>query len=154
MSADYEVPTGYRERDVASTATSFSAGPVLSLPPPGEHSDEEDFKKSVYGLLGHINSLIKYLTGYDLLTELLPIVLGNSGALRRLADAHRSMEHGIRQVKDDTAAGMNILSSHWTSDGAGGASTAFDFHIRERWVPALDSATGHTSHYCQRRSSS
>ena len=35
---------------------------------------------------------------------------------------------------------MDVLSTHWNSDlpDTGGASAAFDYHIRKRWKPALE----------------
>ncbi|MDI1463711.1 hypothetical protein QEZ54_22260 [Catellatospora sp. KI3] len=134
-----QMPTGYVEQDVKSTATAFSAGPDLFLPPPYDYSDTAELKTSVLKKIEHINTLVRLVSGYDVLERLLPVIVGDSGALRRLAEAHRNMEHAIRAVKHDVESGMDLLSGHWTSDAPdGGASTAFDYQIRMRWIPALE----------------
>ncbi|MET0136008.1 MAG: hypothetical protein ABW215_20700 [Kibdelosporangium sp.] len=84
--------------------------------------------------------MIEKFTGIDVLGAVLPLVFGDWGALRRIAGAWEELEQGCKAVGKDLETGMNTLSEHWdsTEDGSGGASRAFDFHIRERWIPAYE----------------
>ena len=132
-------PDDYTEKDVSSSG-GFTAGANVDLAPPEDRHLSEDAVNSIHTTWGWLNSLIKTLTGVDLLAKILPVVVGDWGALRRIAEAWDELEHGFKAVGKDLDAGMNVLSEHWdsTEDGKGGASRAFDFHIRERWVPAYD----------------
>jgi hypothetical protein len=134
-----EKPGDYKEKDVSSSG-GFTGGANVDLVAPTDHKDAGDAKDGVYSALGSINGLVEKLTGIDLLAKVLPLVFGDWGALRRIAEAWGELEHGFKAVGKDLEAGMNTLSEHWdsTEDGSGGASRAFDFHIRERWVPAYD----------------
>lgn len=132
-------PGDYEEKDVTSSG-GFTRGANVDLAAPTDHKDADDAKDGVYGLLGWVNGVVEKLTGVDLLAAVLPLVFGDWGALRRIAEAWGELEHGFRAVGKDLEAGMNTLSEHWdsTESGSGGASRAFDFHIRERWVPAYE----------------
>jgi hypothetical protein len=91
-------------------------------------------------LFGTVNDWVARMTGFDLLEKLIPLLLGDSGAVRRVGAAWGEMEHAFRAVARDIDHGMDVLSSHWNSElcGTGGASGAFDYHIRQRWKPAFE----------------
>ncbi|GAB2952673.1 hypothetical protein GCM10027280_46230 [Micromonospora polyrhachis] len=129
----WNLPADHREQDVVVVTNGFSAGAAVRLVVPTERRDSESAKESVYGLLGHINDIVKWVTGYDLLAEALPLVLGEWGTLRRIAEAMGELERGAEQVADNLEHGMDLLSAHWTGD-AGSASTAFDYHMRDRLI--------------------
>ena len=63
-----------------------------------------------------------------------------TGGGRRVGAAWGKLEHAFRAVAQDIDRGMDVLSTHWNSDlpDTGGASAAFDYHIRKRWKPALE----------------
>jgi hypothetical protein len=125
--------------DVASGG-GFTGGADVHLAAPKNRKDADEAKNAVYELLGTINKCVQKVTGYDLLGAVLPLVFGDWGALRRIADAWNELEQGCMALGGDLEAGMNTLSEHWdsTADGSAGASRAFDHHIRERWVPACE----------------
>lgn len=128
----WERPKGYQEHDVVTKA-GFSKGATVNLAVPSERHDSKYAKESVFEALGLVNDIVAKFTGIDLLGEAMPIVFGEWGVLRRIAEAHDEMERGFDLIAQDLTEGMDCLSSHWTSDG-GGASSAFDYHIRERWI--------------------
>ncbi|GAB3808814.1 hypothetical protein [Micromonospora zhanjiangensis] len=132
-------PHGYREQDLVRCDT-FSTGAEVTLAPPPFNSRVGEVKDSVYQLVGTINDWVARLTGYDLLAKLLPLTLGDSGAVRRIGAAWSEMEPAFRAVAADLGHGMDVLSTHWNSDSGatGGASSAFDYHIRQRWIPAFE----------------
>jgi hypothetical protein len=129
----------YREKDV-STAAGFSHGANVDLAAPKDREEVSNAKDAVYSALGMINGWVERLTGIDILAKVLPLVFGDWGALRRIADAWSELEQGFQAVAKDLNSGMDVLSEHWDSsqDGASGASMLFDYHIRERWVPAYE----------------
>ncbi|MFP3964666.1 hypothetical protein SMC26_20300 [Actinomadura fulvescens] len=136
-----DIPGKYREKDVTVTRSGFSGGANLDLAPPPDRKDAQSAKESVYELLGSINDIVKHFTGIDLLGMTLPVVLGEWGALRRIGHAWDELEHAYLRLANDLRDGMNTLSGHWNSggpSGKGGASRAFDYRIREGWIPAFE----------------
>ncbi|MEO3821136.1 hypothetical protein [Plantactinospora sp. B24E8] len=129
----------YREQDVRTVGAGFSAGASVNLAVPRQRNETEDVRQSIDDLLQGVNGLIQRFTGFDLLGTAMPLVLGDWGTIRSIADAYGELEGGFKEVSQDLADGMNVLSGHWDS-GPGGAAAAFDYHIRKRWVPALDAA--------------
>ena len=129
---------GHRERDVTTVGPGFSAGATVNLAVPQQRNETEDVKQAIDDQLGNVNDLVKRFTGYDLLGKVTPLVLGDWGTLRSIADAYGELEDGFTGVSRDLRDGMDVLSTRW--DSAGGASAAFDYHIRERWLPGLDAA--------------
>jgi hypothetical protein len=58
--------------------------------------------------------------------------------------AYGEVEQAWRDIARDLDAGMDELSAHWTSGGVtGGASAAFDYHIHQRWMTALEALAQH-----------
>ncbi|SCG39156.1 hypothetical protein [Micromonospora coxensis] len=135
----WSMPAGYREVDVAA-CDAFSQGASVALPAPPFKSEVGQVKDAVYQLFGTVNDWVARLTGFDLLEKLIPVTLGDSGAVRRVGAAWGEMEHGLLAVAADIDRGMDVLSTHWNSElcGTEGASGAFDYHIRKRWKPAFE----------------
>lgn len=129
----------YREQDVRTVGAGFSAGASVNLAVPRQRNETEDVRQSIDELLYGVSGLIERFTGYDLLAKVTPFLIGDWGTIRSIADAYGELEGGFKEVSQDLADGMNVLSGHWDS-GPGGAAAAFDYHIRKRWVPALDAA--------------
>ncbi|MGX7675180.1 hypothetical protein [Plantactinospora sp. DSM 117369] len=133
----WAMPDGHRERDVAVDCPEFSQGASVILAAPERRTDIDAAQQAVTDMLGDVNTLIKWVTGYDLLGSTMPIVLGETGTLRSVAQAYGELERGFVAISGDLDRGMDILSERWDSTG-GGASAAFDYHIRKRWIPAVD----------------
>jgi hypothetical protein len=135
----WTTPYDWRETDVTA-ATGSTNGATVSLMAPSympEASEAEDNLKSLFGT---VNKMIEKLTGYDLLGTVMPLLLGDWGALKRIARAYGELEDAWRTVAADLGQGMDVLSQHWdsTSSGTLGASQAFDYHIRHRWMAAFE----------------
>lgn len=128
-----ELPRGYAERDVVVMTRGFSAGATVNLAVPPERHDAKRAKESLASLLGDINSIVQWITGKDVLGAAMPIVFGEWGVLRRIAQACDELERGYDRVAQDLADGVDLVSAHWTGDGPG-ASTVFDYHMREQWI--------------------
>ncbi|MEV5768739.1 hypothetical protein AB0L34_29810 [Micromonospora sp. NPDC052213] len=135
----WSMPSGHRERDVATYGVYSTGADVAPVAPPFK-SEVGQVKDAVYQLFGTVNDWVARMTGFDLLEKLIPLLLGDSGAVRRVGAAWGEMEHAFRAVARDIDYGMDVLSTHWNSElcGAGGASGAFDYHIRQRWKPAFE----------------
>ena len=136
----WEVPLGYREADVAGGSAGPAYGAIVTLMAPAYQPENQEAKEVLSSTVGAVNDLIKFLTGYDILATMLPLVVGDWGALKRIGRAYGEMAAAYRAVGADLGEGMNVLSSHWdsTSAGTAGASQAFDYHIRGRWLPAFE----------------
>ncbi|MBM0205750.1 hypothetical protein JNW90_24100 [Micromonospora sp. STR1s_5] len=135
----WSMPAGHRERDV-STADGFSQGADVALSPPPFTSQVGQVKDAIDQLIGPVAGWVAQLTGFDLMEKLTPMTLGDSGAIRRVGAAWGELEHAFLAVAQDIDRGMDVLSTHWNSDlpDTGGASAAFDYHMRKRWKPALE----------------
>ncbi|MEU8606404.1 hypothetical protein AB0C29_00120 [Actinoplanes sp. NPDC048791] len=107
---------------------------------PAYQPENQEARQVLSSTVGAVNDLIKALTGYDILAETLPLVVGDWGALKRIGRAYGEMADAYRAVGRDLGEGMDILSSHWDSkaDGSAGAPQAFGYHIRGRWLPAFE----------------
>jgi hypothetical protein len=139
---EIEVPGDYREKNdkwSPGTDATFSSGPPLALAPPTDYKETKEARAQVFELVGGINDLIARFTGYNILENVLPVVFGEWGALRRVAEAWGRLENAFRSVGADLDEGASKLSSHWNSsvDGRSGASRQFDYHMRAEWVPAF-----------------
>ena len=137
----WDVPYVYREADVAGGSSSGPAhGAIVALMAPAYQPENQEAKEVLASTVGVVNDLITSLTGYDILAKILPLVLGDWGALKRIGRAYGEMADGCRAVGRDLGEGMDILAPHWDSraDGTAGASRAFDYHIRGRWLPAFE----------------
>ncbi len=147
----WQLPAGYREVDPATVSSGFSTGASLNLVVPAPRHDAQSAKESVYSLLGTVNTIVKWVTGRDLLAEAMPIVFGEWGDLRRIAAGYDEVERAFDLIAQDLTDGMDCLSPHWTGD-PGGASTAFDYHLRQRWIPgfrALANAANAAQQTCE-----
>ncbi|GGL21407.1 hypothetical protein [Mangrovihabitans endophyticus] len=131
------------DRTVPATASTGEAGAELTLMPPPYTPDAAEAENNLKSLFGTVNTVIEKLTGYDLLGAALPLLLGDWGALKRIARAYGELETGWSLVAADLNDGMDALSPHWnsTTGGTGGASQAFDYHLRHRWTAAQTADT-------------
>ncbi|ROP33546.1 hypothetical protein [Couchioplanes caeruleus] len=138
----WSTPYDWRETDVAtsSAATVGGSGAVLTLVPPPYVREAGEAEDNLKSLFGTINTMIEKLTGYDILGTVMPLLLGDWGALKRIARAYGELEVAWRAVAADLGEGMDVLSEHWDSSGSGtlGASRAFDYHLRSRWMKAFE----------------
>jgi hypothetical protein len=133
----WTVPDDYREHDISDTGGGFSDGATVNLAPPQfppPNHDNQRAREELHDLLAPVNRDVKRLTGQDLVAVVERIVYPDWGTLRRVAAAYNEMKRGYDSIAEDLSDGMDHLSPHWTSDGDGGASAAFDYDIRKRWV--------------------
>ncbi|MEV8507864.1 hypothetical protein AB0368_24000 [Actinoplanes sp. NPDC051475] len=140
VASEWSVPYDWREIDVQTSPAGGAGGAVLTLMAPPytrEVSEAEDNLKSSFGT---VNNMIEKLTGYDILGAVMPLLFGDWGGLKRIARAYGELEAAWRGVAADLNDGMDALSDHWDSSGSGtiGASQAFDYHIRSRWMAAFE----------------
>ncbi|MFC4913238.1 hypothetical protein [Actinomadura gamaensis] len=137
------VPKNYQEKNAQWSSgqdAKFSQGATFVLRPPAEHHEAQELRHQVHGKVSWIDKIIKYLTGQDLLTKVMPIVLGDWGALRRVSEAWGQLATAFRAVGDDLSEGLSKVSSHWDSsaDGRSGASRNFDYQIKGYLIPAFN----------------
>jgi hypothetical protein len=139
--ASAALPDSYVERDQPGDGgPSFPSGPKVELPTPKDVKKAPKYRQQFRKELGGVNEWVKSITGYDVLAETLRVVLPEWGSLDRVADAYAHGEAWYSAVAKDVREGMDTMSPHWTD---GEASTAFDYHIREEWLPYLESAALH-----------
>lgn len=135
------LPDDYVEVDKPGKAKgSFSHGPTVELLPPEDVRRAPKHREKIHEELDDINPWIKSMTGFDALKWCLWVVEPEWGALERIGEAYSYGEKWYAALAEDVDAGMDVLSAHWTD---GDASAAFDHHIREEWLPYLESAALH-----------
>jgi hypothetical protein len=112
------------------------------LSAPADRADSKEAVESVTSGLGTINGAIDFLTGVNLLEIVMPVVLGEWGAVRRVGQAWGEIGHAFRRIGCDIGDGLDTLSDHWDSSEFGdqGASCVFDYDVRRRWIPAFEAA--------------
>jgi hypothetical protein len=141
VAPQWDTPHGWRETDVAPTnSIGGTGGAVAALMAPPYTPEVEEAVAYLKSTFGTVNNLIEKLTGYDLLGTVAPLALGDWAALKRIACAYGELEQAWRAVANDLRQGMDVLSAHWNShdSGTSGASQAFDYHIRSRWMVAFE----------------
>lgn len=119
-----------------AVAGPFTHGADVSLNAPKDEHLTGDVQERIEAIVGDITDVIKRFTGWDIVAEWTPIILGDWGALRRLADAWGQVAKALGAVEDDLEAGLGILMPQWQggeSDANGGAP-AFEAHMRDRVI--------------------
>ncbi len=113
----------------------FTDGAKISLHAPKDENLTDDVKERIEALVGDVTDVIKRFTGWDIVGEWTPIILGDWGALRRLADAWGQVGRAFGAVEQDLEQGLAVLMPQWQGGGdvAGGAS-AFETHMRDRMI--------------------
>jgi hypothetical protein len=137
----WTTPHGWQETDRTGSSIGGAGGAVVTLMAPTYKPEVDEVKQALKSLFGTVNDVIAKFTGYDILATLTPVLLGDWAALKRIAYAWGELEDAWRAIAADISDGMDLLSQHWDSNsttGLGGASEAFDFHIRSRWMRAFE----------------
>jgi hypothetical protein len=116
------------------SAGPFSAGAQLSLTAPKDENLTEAAFERIEAQVGDVTDVIKKVTGYDVVGEWAPVLLGDWGALYRLAEAWGQVGHGFNVIADDLDTGMATLLQNWQADGPSGAAPAFEKHMRTRII--------------------
>ncbi len=140
VAPQWTTPYGWQETDRAGGTVGAAGGAVVLLMAPPYKPEVDEVKEALKSTFGGVNDAIMKLTGYDILGTVTPVLLGDWAGLKRIAFAYGELEDAWRAVAADIGAGMDVLSQHWNSNDAGtsGASQAFDFHIRSRWMNAFE----------------
>jgi hypothetical protein len=102
----------------------FTDGAEINPKVPDDPHMTEWVEGKLEDLLGKPVELIKKFTGYDIIAEWAPVVLGDWGAAYRVADAWTEVAHSLRAIGADLEGGLNLLTPAWTAgDGSGAAAT-------------------------------
>lgn len=109
----------------APTTLGFTNGAEVDPKPPEDPHMTEWVEDKLNDLLGQPVELIKKFTGYDIVAEWTPVILGDWGAGYRIADAWTEVAHSLRAIDADLEGGLTLLSSHWTAADSGGAAASF-----------------------------
>ena len=110
----------------------FTTGAEVSPKPPDDPNMTEWVEDKLSDLLGTPAELVKKITGYDIVAEWTPVILGDWGAGYRVADAWTEVAHSLRAISADLEGGLALLSAHWTAADGGGAAAAFARFARDR----------------------
>lgn len=103
----------------------FTTGAAVNPKVPDDPHMTEWVEEKLEDLLGKPVELIKKFTGYDIIAEWTPVILGDWGAGYRIADAWTEVAHSLRAIGADLDGGLNLLTSHWTAADGGGAAATF-----------------------------
>lgn len=119
-------------------AQGFTAGADVAPKPPKDERLTGWVEDKLADLLGEVTAVVRFFTGYDIIDEWAPVVLGDWGAVYRLADAYNEVTHSVRAIHQDVRAGMDILAPHWLGSGGGAAAAGFGKHVGGRLLPGLN----------------
>lgn len=106
-------------------ALGFTGGAAVDPKPPNDPHMTEWVEGKLEDLLGKPVELIKKFTGYDIIAEWTPVILGDWGAGYRIADAWTEVAHSLRAIGADLDGGLNLLTANWTAADGGGAAAGF-----------------------------
>ena len=106
-------------------ALGFTNGAEVDPKPPADQHLTGWVEEKITGMLGEPAEIIKEITGYDVVAEWTPVILGDWGAAYRVADAWNEMGHSMRAIGADVRDGVTRLSAHWTAVDEAGAAAAF-----------------------------
>lgn len=116
----------------------FTDGADVAPKPPKDECLTEWVEEKLADLLGEVTAVVRFFTGYDIIDEWAPVVLGDWGAIYRLADAYNEITHSVRAVHQDVQAGMDVLAPHWLGSDGGAAAAGFGRHVGGRLLPGLN----------------
>lgn len=126
---------GQPARDPATLGFTDGAD-VAPKPPPDENLTTETVEK-LNELLGEVTGIVKKFTGFDIIGEWAPVILGDSGAVRRLAGAWDEVGHSLRAIEADLKGGLDILAPHWIAGDESGAAKRFANHMNANMISGL-----------------
>jgi hypothetical protein len=112
------------------TPAGFGDGVVLDLGPPEDPHLTADVEERIQDYLGPVAEVVQEFTGYDIIAEWLPIVLGDWGALRRQGQTWHEIEYGLNEVYNNLDGGLDALMAHWRGGDEIGASAEFEKSLR------------------------
>jgi hypothetical protein len=112
------------------TPAGFGDVVVPDLGSPDDPHLTAEVEERIQDYLGPVAEVVKEFTGYDIVAEWLPVVLGDWGALRRLGQAWHEVEYGINEVYNNLDGGLNALVGHWRGGDEIGASAEFEKSLR------------------------
>jgi len=129
-------PADWHEKDSAAHKGVFT-DPFTPNPPPAK--DFNDFKPAVGQAkkdLGKIQEWCQEYFHFNL-AGILSDISGDWDTLREDASGYESLagRAGVQPIADNLEFGMDSLSSSWNNSDA---AAAFDYHIRARWIPAIE----------------
>jgi hypothetical protein len=137
-------------------ALGFTNGAEVDPKPPADQHLTGWVEEKITGMLGEPAEIVKEITGYDVVAEWTPVLLGDWGAAYRIADAWNEVGHSMRAIGADVEEGLTLLSAHWTAADEGGAADAFARFANDKvggmtffgeWTDAISEAVRVPAHY-------
>lgn len=131
-----KAPGGYAEHNDDRHRGDFRDPFVPRPVPPAPRQEFERYVEEVRHHTGIIDGFLERYLHLSLGEKVLPWISGDWDTLRRDADGYAALAgvDGIGAVRVNLAYGMDSLSAGWDSP----AATQFEFTIRERWLPSLE----------------
>jgi len=139
-------------------ALGFTNGAEVDPKPPADTKMTGWVEDKINGMLGEPAEIVKELTGFDIVAEWTPVILGDWGAAYRIADAWNEVGHTLRAIGADVEGGLTLLSAHWTAADEGGAAAAFARFTNDRlgglaffgeWTDAVSELIRVPAIYCE-----
>ena len=140
VAPQWSTPQAWRETDVVTKTTSggYGYGAVVALMAPLYTPEVGEAQDNLKTLFGTVNTIIEKLTGYDLLGAVMPLLLGDWAALKRIARRLRRARDRLAYRRRRPRPGHERPVPALDLGGVTGASDAFDYHIRSRWMTAFE----------------
>lgn len=129
---------GTDQPDTPAAAPGFTGGASVAPKPPADEVMTGWVEEKLADLLGEVAAVVKFFTGYDVIAEWTPVLLGDWGALNRLAEAWGEVTHSVRAIHEDVTAGLGVLTPHWLAGTEMSAALGFDQHMRNRIFGGLE----------------
>ncbi|ONI88205.1 hypothetical protein ALI144C_07070 [Actinosynnema sp. ALI-1.44] len=130
-----EAESGGAPAGGGAVAGPFTQGANVAMAPPKDENLVQGVYERIEALVGEFTDPIKQVTGYDIIAEWTPVLLGDWGALRRHADAWDQVGKAMEAIEADLNLGMGILMPEWQGgEGTGGGAPAFEQHMRDRVI--------------------
>nr|WP_042190943.1 hypothetical protein [Kibdelosporangium sp. MJ126-NF4]CEL19729.1 hypothetical protein [Kibdelosporangium sp. MJ126-NF4]CTQ96954.1 hypothetical protein [Kibdelosporangium sp. MJ126-NF4] len=118
-----------------AVAGPFTQGANVAMAPPKDENLVQGVYERIEALVGDFTDPVKQVTGYDIIAEWTPVILGDWGALRRHADAWDQVGKAMEAIEADLNLGMGILMPEWQGgEGTNGGAPAFEKHMRDRVI--------------------
>ncbi|GAB3428943.1 hypothetical protein [Actinophytocola sediminis] len=124
--------------DTTQPAPGFTGGASVAPKPPTDEVLTGWVEEKLADLLGEVAGVVKFFTGYDIIAEWTPVLLGDWGALNRLAEAWGEVTHSARAIHEDVTAGLDTLTPHWLGGAEKSAAAYFDQHMRNRVLGGIE----------------
>ncbi|GAA2776748.1 hypothetical protein [Saccharopolyspora taberi] len=114
--------------------------PAVSMPEsavtpkaPPDNNEIDPFKEQIEGLIGDWVGTVKDFTGFDIMEQVMPFVLGDPGAIRRVGSAWGETGVALEALAENSRTGLDQVSGHWE----GLAAHLAEQKIREKHIRSV-----------------